>query len=135
MSNKGVKVLKECTEAWKEVQDDSHPVNFIILTFSKTRKKRVELKIKGAGGLYQALEHIDDEDTYFVGCRVSAVDAIKGEHDEDGDGEIDNVAVSIRPRFIKFGMHVFSIIIFSLSKLIFFTSSSLARHQFSSEKM
>jgi len=87
-------VLKACLEAWKEVQDDAHPVNYIVLTFSKKKKNRVEVRAKGAGGLDQALEHVTDEEVFFVGCRVSAIDTIEKEGSD--------AALSIRPRFVKF---------------------------------
>ena len=93
-------MTKAALEAWQEVQNDEHPVNYIVLTFGTKgkEKKKIVVRSKGAGGLLQALEHVTDDEIFFVGCRVSAIDAIES-HEGDDKG---HAAVSIRPRFIKF---------------------------------
>ena len=62
-------MTKDAINAWDEVQDDEHPVNYIVLTFSKKSKKKVVVRAKGAGGLMQALEHVNRRRDLFRGMQ------------------------------------------------------------------
>merc|ERR1740133_173451 len=101
---------EDVLEAWKKVQQDSNPINWIMIEFKTPKSKKVVLVNSGAGGLPHVLPLLDDSKVQMVGFRVSAVDKSKPRElaagnekgkAEDAQGVTRGAAISVRPHFYK----------------------------------